>query len=256
VNAEISKAVLQLNRRFYRQFAPQFSATRQRPWPGWERVLARHAGNRERLSILDLGCGNGRFAVACDQFLQRPWSYVGVDDSPWLLAAACARLFELGTADGQVTAADLLASEDFLPAGPFDLVVLFGVMHHVPGAEARRALLARALRRVSAGGCLAVSYWQFGDSARLMARTVAPAAVGLPAGEFGPADHLLRWGAGEAVRYCHHCDPTAASRLAADVGATVVESFRADGEDGGLNLYHLLVPGQVPAAEAGRTDGE
>ncbi len=27
-----------INHRFYERFAAEFSATRERPWPGWERI--------------------------------------------------------------------------------------------------------------------------------------------------------------------------------------------------------------------------
>ena len=86
-----------INRDFYERMAAEFSATREHPWPGWQRVL-RHAVREEggedgarTLSILDAGCGNGRLAAFVCAQVDRPLHYVGIDASLALLARARAR---------------------------------------------------------------------------------------------------------------------------------------------------------------------
>jgi hypothetical protein len=54
-----------------------------------------------------------------------------------------------------------------------------------------------------------------------------------------PGDYLLRWGE-TACRYCHFADPSEAARLVESLQLENVESFRADGASGDLNLYYLL----------------
>lgn len=245
MNAKTSKVLLELNRRFYQEYAVEFSATRQQPWQGWRQLLDRYAGPRDELSILDLGCGNGRFAAACDRQLSCRWRYIGLDSSPGLIKEARVRLKGLEVQRAKVSVGDLLAPDQPLPKGPFDLVTLFGVMHHVPGADARRDLLARAASRVAAGGLLAVSFWQLGDSERLMERTVKPSVVGLTPKALKADEYLLRWGDGDVVRYCHHCGPEEATAIAASTDLTPIETYRADGKGGGMNLYWLLAaPGE------------
>ena len=240
MNAKTSKILLELNRRFYQDYAVEFSATRQQPWQGWRQLLDRYAGRREELSILDLGCGNGRFAAACDRQLGCRWRYTGVDSSPGLIKEARVRIKRLEVSGVKASVGDLLAPDQRLPKGPFDLVTLFGVMHHVPGVKAREHLLARAARRVAKGGLLAVSFWQLGDSERLMERTVKPSEVGLPPKALKADEHLLRWGDGDVVRYCHHCGPEEATKIAGTTDLTPIETYRADGKGGGMNLYWLL----------------
>lgn len=232
--------LLELNRRFYRAHALEFSATRQQPWQGWRQLLRRYEGRREELSILDLGCGNARFASACDRQLVCAWRYHGIDGSSGLIKEARQRLENLGPAGFGLKAADLFKPKTFPVRSRFDLVTLFGVMHHVPGGERREALLSRAAACVAANGLLAVSFWQLGDSQRLMERTVEATAVGLEAGALSAQDHLLSWGDGGAVRYCHHCGLEEAASLVAATSLTPLETYRADGRGGSMNLYWLL----------------
>ncbi len=246
--------LLELNRRFYGEHALEFSATRQQPWQGWRHLLQRFEGERAELSILDLGCGNARFASACDRQLVCAWRYHGIDGSKGLIEEARGRLETLGSVGFELKAADLFESKTFPARSRFDLVTLFGVMHHVPGKERREELLSRAAACVAPDGLLAVSFWQLGDSPQLMERTVKPTAVGLEAGALSAQDHLLSWGDGGAVRYCHHCDlEEAAGLVAATTALTSLETYRADGRGGGMNLYWLLASPPAAAAGVGRS---
>lgn len=240
MDAKTRKKLLTLNRRFYKEYADEFSATRQQPWQGWRKILDRYAGRDEKLSVLDLGCGNARFAAALDRQLSCPWSYVGIDGSPGLIKEAKNRLAKLEAPAAKVSLGDLLAARRRLPKGPFDLVTLFGFMHHVPGASTREELLAAAASRVAPGGLLAVSFWQLADSQRLMERTEPPQTVGLGPKALDADEYLLRWGDGDVVRYCRHCGPEEAASLVRTTELTPIETFRADGRGGGMNLYWLL----------------
>ncbi len=225
-----------LNRAFYQTAAADFDRTRQSAWPGWARLLA-HLPPRKPLTVLDAGCGNGRlarFLVAQGLALD----YTGVDVSPSLLAAARSALSDLPDATLTLLEADFLLRPDRLPAGPFDLVALFGVLHHVPGADHRRALMAALANRVAPGGVLAVTAWRFDEDARFAERTTdPPPGLALEAG-----DCLLDWRAGEApaVRYCHLTDDAELDALTAATGLTLIDAYRADGHSRRLNAYRVL----------------
>jgi hypothetical protein len=56
-----------------------------------------------------------------------------------------------------------------------------------------------------------------------------------------PGDHLLRWGAGDALpRYCHFVDDGERSRLLAGLPLEPIDRYRADGKSQDLNDYILL----------------
>ncbi len=261
VNRLTAAALQRINHAFYERHAEAFSATRERPWAGWERVLeVVEAGTGSgRRSVLDLGCGNGRFAMFLERRWRRPFDYLGVDGSRGLLEIARSR-YE-GASSRRFEQLDLI--DRGLPAAhePFDLVVAFGLLHHLPGFENRRRLLAAAAPLVAPAGFLAVSFWQFGEEERFRSRVVpwveynrtAPAPIDPATVEDG--DALLAWGeggeAGESlpVRYCHWTRPEEADRLLDGLGLDALASFRADGDSGELNLYRVL--GAAPADAGG-----
>ena len=62
MNTATQRALAAHTRRFYEEHAIAFSATREHPWSGWQRVIA-GVQPSERLRVLDVGCGNGRLAA-------------------------------------------------------------------------------------------------------------------------------------------------------------------------------------------------
>src|SRR5579859_6490384 len=79
-----------LNQQFYGQVAADFSQTREQPWSGWQQLIPLLQQKKPH-SILDLGCGNGRFG----EFLQKHLSdfrYHGIDNNENLLQIAKSHL--------------------------------------------------------------------------------------------------------------------------------------------------------------------
>src|SRR5690349_13038237 len=74
-----------INREFYRTVADEFDTTRGKAWPGWMRLLPA-VGHPSELSVLDAGCGNGRFGVFLSQNLPRTTiHYHGIDNNAALI---------------------------------------------------------------------------------------------------------------------------------------------------------------------------
>jgi SAM-dependent methyltransferase len=202
------------------------------------------------LRVLDVGCGNARLA----RFLHDAGfhlRYVGVDASEALLASARAR-WTPGLGDQcELILQNFLHSDEpgsALPDGPFDLIAVMGVLHHVPGRDWRLALLRAATRRLAPGGRLALAAWQFALRERFARRTVEWSAAGsvldrpidLELVESG--DRLLRFGNDESAppRYCHQVSDEEFGTWPKELGLEPLADYRADGAEGDLNRYWIL----------------
>lgn len=246
-----------LNARFYALFADSFSRTRERPWQGWERLVpalseagAKAAVCGGEARVVDVGAGNGRF----ERFLaaavpEVPWHFTALD----FCAEAPFSGPDVQTARITCDVAETLLAEHALPPADCSaaVTVAFGLMHHMPGEELRRALLGELLRITAPGGLCAVSFWQFLDDEDLSARARActERALAYLAGEgtapsLEEGDALLGWQdaspADGAIRFCHHFvdeEIDAMIAFAAEKGAYVRERFNADGRNGRMNAY-------------------
>ncbi len=218
-----------INREFYRVTADEFDQTRGQPWPGWSDLLP-HLG--DSLRVLDVGCGNGRLGVFLAQ-RRVVTHYHGMDSNPALLGHARAALAHLPSVE--LEQRDIL--EQPPAAGAYDLVALFGVLHHIPGAQRRLDLLRTLAERVAPGGLLAFACWRFYEFERFRQRIVPwPADLTVE-----PGDYLLDWRRGQtALRYCHFVEDAEHAALVAATGLTEIATYRADGFSGTVNRYSLL----------------
>ena len=251
----VRQRLLEVNRHFYAQVAEPFDATRQQATPGLAAILPYFQGagkddlpgfgkpgRSEALGVLDVGCGNGRFArlldeagIACD--------YTGVDGSAELLALAEGANRDLATVRCRFVQGDLAdpAWADGLAHGRWDRLLCAATIQHLPGYDLRLRLLRDFARLCQ--GTIVLSFWQFLSSERFRARLIDWPAVGLDEADVEEGDALLPWKQGvEATRYVHQVDEVELRRLAADAGLSVSHTFRADGKEGNLNLYAILQP--------------
>jgi SAM-dependent methyltransferase len=255
MNDETARALHAINRAFYRDQAAAFCATRGAAWPGWERLLELVAalGLEREIDVLDVGCGNGRFAAFLAEQLaprEAPFRYLGIDASPELLDAARAQSPGFGSCDYQLADFVETPPQEALPRRHFSLVVLFGVLHCVPGREHRRALLGAAAERLRPGGLLALTAWRFEDFPRFREKLLsweefnAAARPPIDLDQLEPGDRLLPWGeGGRAVRFCHFADEREMAQVLGELPLQPVDQWCADGREGELNRYFVLRAG-------------
>jgi SAM-dependent methyltransferase len=241
VNEATVRALAEINRAFYRDHAAEFSATRSAPWPGWDPLLpALRVAEEGPLRVLDVGCGNGRFARYLARALApRALALCGVDGSePLLDDARSARLPGTRWQHG-----DVVFAPGALPSGPFDLVALFAVIHGVPGREHRRALLAACAERTAPGGLLVFTTWLRGERERAVAWNSFSSRARMPidCSQLEPGDHLIPWGDGEhVVRYFHAFDDAELASCLRGLPLEPLQRYRADGRSGDQNEYFVF----------------
>ena len=240
MDLQTARRLNDLNTAFYAHAYASFDATRQAPWPGWERVrdAMRTQGIPQEghgLRVLDLACGNLRFArfLAGDYPRLRVW---GVDNcAPLALANAPSGACDVRIQDLDI-AGTLLDGHDLtskIEAPPCDLSVCFGFLHHVAMPSHRLQVVRALVQHTRPGGLVAMSLWQLERSPRILAKAQ-------PLGEAG--DYLLGWqNDPDAQRYCHSFSEDEVDELAAASGqAAEIARYSADGKSGDLNRYLVL----------------
>ncbi len=114
--------------------------------PGYEQLqeeVARAAAGLQVADVLELGTGTGETAERILRLYPEA-RLTGVDSSPYMLAAARAKL-------GHDPILIVARLEDPLLPGPYDLVVSALAVHHLDG-DGKRDLFRRAARVLRPGG--------------------------------------------------------------------------------------------------------
>ena len=251
-----ARTLIALNTTFYQQHAASFSATRQAPWTGWNRMLPllhdRFGDEPATLSVLDLACGNMRLAHylhGC--FPQTSITYVATDNCDAFDTQA---FRELPRCSVQFQKLDVLSALLEQPEGeqrritsvPCELACSFGFLHHIPGFALRAEVLRLLLAHLAPHGIAVVSFWQFMNDARLAGKARSVTAQAHVARHdiadiLEDNDWLLGWQSDPAaLRYCHHTNDEEIDRLLHAANAHELARFSADGTSGTLNRYVIL----------------
>jgi len=239
----------QLNQKFYAQIAESFSDSRNSAWEGWTKLTPylKLVLNPHSL-ILDLGCGNGRFAeFLSTQFPEAQFEYHGIDNSPELLSLAKTKLTRLQNIKLNFQQLDIIDSllkdklNNKLIIDNCSLCIANGLMHHIPSFELRLKLLQNLSSIQHSPFTIIMTFWQFDQSARMMSKVVEPTRLGINPQDLEANDYILDWQRGEtAYRYCHSFTENEITRLLSESGKWKVESsFNADGKEN-LNKYMVL----------------
>lgn len=236
----------QLNLQFYEQVANEFSDSRSYAWVGWTKLFQKILPLRliHQPRILDVGCGNGRWAEFLAGHYEK-FTYLGIDSSKKLLKLASSKaIFGERSEDLSLREFNLLTLREKAEPpifGQFDIVVAFGVLHHVPSFQLRHQLMELLVANVKPGGLIMVTAWQFMSDPKLKARVVDFPEIGIKAHEVESDDYLLDWRRGErTLRYCHLTSEIEMRQLVKDLGVTLVDQFAADGQSGQLNDYYIF----------------
>jgi len=259
MNKWLIKALNQLNQDFYQQVSVDFSTSRNFSWDGWE-IIFQQLPKKQNLKVLDIACGNGRFIEFLEKKLNNNFDYLGLDNSKELLKIAKNRFpkkqfnyFDL--VDNYLINQKIIIENK----KKFDVIVLFGLSHHLPSFELRNELFKSLKNNLNKKGLIIVSNWQFANEQGRFAKNILSWRKIIKNPKINlwqkikliflllnleKNDYLLDWRKGEKAnqvfRYCHQIDEEEMRKIAKENHLQPVNRFFADGKSGKLNQYFLL----------------
>jgi len=225
------RKVINKTNKFYTKHAEEFSKTRQNPWPGWERCvgLIRKNITKEKVSVLDIASGNGRFY----QFLTRTPTpqieYLGLDNNDYLLVEAVLK-YQLA----EFKNFDVFFGLKAL-GKTFDVVSIFGLTHHIPGNEFRITWFKSLSNLLNTDGLLMISFWNLSEDERF--------SKAEPAKELEDNDYYYGWGNSEDKRYVHIYSEKELKKtqlMLEQKNLKLIDSYYSDGKSGKLNKYLIF----------------
>src|SRR3954468_11174261 len=118
-------------------------------------MLAAALGSGSVAQVLVAGAGGGASEIVIAGALEPQWRFTAVDPSQPMMDLAVARLTEAGLLNRSDV---VLGTVDELPPDArFDAATLIGVLHHLPGDEAKRAILRSLALRLKPGAPLVLA---------------------------------------------------------------------------------------------------
>ena len=237
MNEETVEKLSNLNKEFYKKVAPVFDRTRSYCWKGWTRlvpVIKQRFPALKKLRVLDVGCGNGRFGPFLKERLKIPIEYTGIDSNFYLLERAREKL-----SGANLIESDILSFDYSSLKNEFDLIALFGVLHHIPRYENRLMLLENLGELLSAKGFLAFSTWDFLKSPVLRKRIQPWSKIGLE-NQIDENDYLLNWEKGvQAFRYCHSLTDEEVVKLCSESSLKILKTYSSNARGDRYNKYFI-----------------
>lgn len=123
---------------FYSKTSTKRTNTRKRPWPEFEHIYSEicsyiskkyHKDNWRLVTILELGCGDGRFAEYLDQQSDFQFRYIWVDCAQWLIDIARSKCYKNKNIDFYVW--DMLWYLQYLEQDSIDIIVSIASIQHL-----------------------------------------------------------------------------------------------------------------------------
>ena len=257
-NATVT-ALNKLNHDFYARISKYWNNKDEYAWIGWQTLLPifiAHFTMYQNIRVLDIGCGSGRFATFLDTHLGSDFEiqYVGIDtDIAFLNTGRESKLTKLEKFEFIQQDVLLPNWTDILDNQKFDLIVFFGVLHHIPSDDFRHRLVTQAANLLADSGLVVFTSWRFLDKPRLLKRVIDLDSVlgwhllrclGIDQRELQQSDYILDWVKYEyGLRYAHYLDQTEAGLIAKKANLQILTHFIDDTLTRDQNGYWVLEKG-------------
>lgn len=213
--------ILNITKNFYKNIGQEFSDTRKYAWKGWGSVLEK-IELFDNCEILDLGCGNGRFYDFLYQNLKYKFKYLGLDINEELLSIATDNY-----PNGEFKKEDIFENIKNINK-KYDLVVGFGITHHLPNKNFRFSWFEHLAELVNTNGYIVLSFWNFLDKKSLEA-----------AENLEKNDYWLSWGDKDVKRFCHFYDEEELQEIDALLKNNDLDLISEIKNEQDLNIYKI-----------------
>lgn len=211
-----------MNTNLYSKHAEEFSKTRVKPWDGWAQFMGKNLG-----SVLDIGCGNGRFLKFLIDYKIEFKDYIGIDSSGELLEISRKRYSKIQNAKFEMIDIEDDTLNNF--SHPFDTIVLFGVMHHLRKFKIRREIFKNLYNILNKNGLISVTFWNFSNRIR----------DGKNFKNLGDNDFIITFGNNGAERFAHfynHDEIKEIIKFIQSIGFNIENTFESDSKNLYVNL--------------------
>jgi tRNA (uracil-5-)-methyltransferase TRM9 len=202
----------------YDAFSHTFSNSRKGLyWPEIDTILSDIEKNKYT-SVLDIGCGNGRFASEMRKKLVYDIRYLGTDNSKWMIEEASNLLPDERFLIGSMTdLADILGEEKY------DAIVLLASFHHLGTREERLQCLKNLKDYLAQDGSAYMTNWNLRDQEKYTKN------------HRGNSDYAIK--IGEYTRYYHGFTLAELENLFLEAGWDIQENRIFEG---GRNIYSRI----------------
>ena len=147
----------------YDPFATTFSSSRQNhPWPELDAIIE-DMRKRDTKSVLDIGCGNGRFLESYElRAMHDTIHYLGIDSSVGMIEEA-RRLHP----DHHFEVIDMGSISSYpFSITPYDSILFLASFHHLGTQEQRIKTLQDTKKLLSPHGRIYMTNWNLRDQER------------------------------------------------------------------------------------------
>jgi SAM-dependent methyltransferase len=267
---ETIQKINQVNWSFYEKIAKYWNNNSDYVWSGWQNLgLENRFRDFSDIKVLDLGCGNGRFGIYLKKILEQNWNqkklinleYLGLDFSDFYFQnnknleqklnknldnPLESKTFQ--TCSFKFKKVDLLDKNWNLNLKKkFDLISLFGVLHHIFDEQNRLETIKKASQLLNKEGILVVTFWQFWKLERLKKRILDLELLqnqellktfGIRLQDLEKNDFLLDWTKIEtSYRFAHKFDELEITQIIQKSGLKKILDFEADDKTQNRNRY-------------------
>jgi tRNA (uracil-5-)-methyltransferase TRM9 len=202
----------------YDAFATTFSNSRKNhPWPELESIITdmKQSGV---VSILDVGCGNGRFLEEAEKLWYHPKTYLWTDNSQGMIEEA-EKLHEFH----QFEVCDMIDIGMHIGSQSFDAILFLASFHHLTTREDRIKTLREAQKILTPEGKIYMTNWNLIEQARYAESHIGNGNFSIKIGEYH--------------RYYHGLTLEELTGLFDETGLEQVEHRIFEG---GRNIYSVL----------------